>query len=122
MFRHWPLTYHKFAQISARVAECAGDQGKFFEMHDLLFVKQDSLGLKDWAEFANESGVADSVRFADCTKRTDSLDVVMRDVAAVKELGATGTPVVVINGLRYTAPPSLEDLRTLIEETARTGP
>jgi protein-disulfide isomerase len=48
VFRHFPLPQHSKAQISAQVAEAAGEQGKFFEMHDLLYENQ-----TNWVESKN---------------------------------------------------------------------
>jgi len=55
VFRHFPMTsVHRFAAKAAEMAEAAGAQGKFWEMHDLLFAKQDMLGddayILDYAE------------------------------------------------------------------------
>src|SRR3954451_17000425 len=41
VFRHFPLDAHPHALAAAQAAECAGGQGRFWEMHDLLFAKQD---------------------------------------------------------------------------------
>jgi protein-disulfide isomerase len=43
---HFPLPMHRFAEPAARVAECAGDQGRFEAMYDLLFEQQDKFGSK----------------------------------------------------------------------------
>ena len=51
-YRHFPLIQHKNAERAAQFAEAAGIQGKFFEMHDMLFEKQE-----DWAELGNPDEV-----------------------------------------------------------------
>src|ERR1700722_9250080 len=63
---HFPIPGHRFAIPAARVAECAGEQGRFEQMHDHLFDEQDSLGLKPWTEFATEAGVSDRGAFETC--------------------------------------------------------
>jgi protein-disulfide isomerase len=105
VFRHWPLAYHRFAYPAARAAECAGEQGRFAEMHDLLYQKQDSLGLKSFEGFAAEAGVSDPSRFQACYTRTALVPAIEADQKAALEVGGVGTPTVVINGIRYGGAP-----------------
>lgn len=98
--RHWPLPYHRFAYPAARASECAAAQGRFEAYRDLLFEKQDSLGLKTFTEFAVESGVPDIPAFDECNSATEPVPAVTADSAAVRDVGGTGTPTVLINGLR----------------------
>ena len=67
VIRHKPLSYHRLAFHAAKASECAAEQGRFEEMYQLLFRKQDSLGLKSFGGFAAESGVPDIVAFESCT-------------------------------------------------------
>jgi protein-disulfide isomerase len=60
VYVHYPLPMHRFAIPAARAAECAGEQDRFAEMHDALFSKQDSLGLKSWMSFASETAIRDT--------------------------------------------------------------
>ncbi len=101
IFRHWPLSIHKFSYAAARAAECAGNQGRFEEMHDRLFKKQDSLGLKPFEEFARESGVKDLKAFEACSHAKGPVPAVDTDSGAARSLGGMGTPTIVINGIRY---------------------
>ena len=80
---HFPLPGHRFALPAARVAECAGDQGRFEAMYDLLFDQQDQFGLKAWSEFATEAGVPDDATFETCIKRIDPI----RRVVEGEQLG-----------------------------------
>lgn len=70
VFVHYPIAGHRFARLAARASECANDQGDFTTFIDVVFAKQDSLGLKPWAEYAREGGVSDSARFARCIADT----------------------------------------------------
>jgi protein-disulfide isomerase len=90
VFRHWPLPYHRFAYPAARAAECAGAQGKFEAYHDLLYEKQDSLGLKSFDSFARDAGVADLTVFATCDTATLPVAVIARDSAAARRIGGRG--------------------------------
>lgn len=118
--RHAPLPYHRFAYASARAVECASDQGRFLEMHDALFGAADSLGIKAFATFAAEAGVPDSLAFAKCNARSDSLPVVDADLRLAMSIGATGTPTVAVNGLLFTSAPSVEALRAEVERVLAT--
>jgi len=114
VFRHWPLKYHRFAYPAARAAECAGDQGRFEAFHDLLYQKQDSLGLKSFAEFAKEAGVANLSDFGDCQTRTTSVPAIEADVGAALALGGKGTPTILINETLLPGAPSRSVLDSLI--------
>jgi formate-nitrite transporter family protein len=58
VFRHFPLTnVHPHALLAAQAAEAAGDQGRFWAMHDVLFERQDALEAGDVAEYAGDLGL-----------------------------------------------------------------
>jgi protein-disulfide isomerase len=112
---HFPLPMHRFAEPAARVAECAGDQGRFETMHDLLFERQDKFGLEPWNEFATEAGVADGAAFDACIKRTDPIPRVADGKALGNQLDIQGTPTVVINGWKVGRPPTLDELDRMVK-------
>ena len=106
---------HRFAEPAARVSECAGDQGRFEAMYDLLFEQQYRFGLKPWSEFASEAGVADSAAFEACIKRTEPIPLVTEGKALGSQLDVHGTPTVVINGWKLGRPPTLEELDHMVK-------
>jgi protein-disulfide isomerase len=110
VFIHYPLSYHRFARPAARVAECANDQGRFPEMRDALFVKQDSLGLKSWESFALDAGIPNMPRFLKCSADTVRVARVEAGIALGAKLDVRGTPTIIINGWKYWGlqPDSLE--------------
>jgi len=114
-FVHFPLPMHRFAEPAARVAECAGDQGRFEPMYDLLFEQQDRFGLKPWSEFASEAGVADGAAFEACIKRIEPIPRVTDGKALGNKLDVQGTPTVVINGWKLGQPPKFEELDTMVK-------
>jgi protein-disulfide isomerase len=122
VFHHWPLTYHRFAYPMARASECAAEQGRFKEFHDLVFTKQDSLGLKSMEAFARGSSVADVPRFLECAAADGKLSVIEEDVGAAKFLGGQGTPFVLVNGLAYSSMPDSAALETVIRSGRRQAP
>lgn len=115
-FVHYPLsTIHRFAVPAARAADCAGKLGRFVAMHDLLFAKQDSFGLKPWVSYARESGITDTSSFEDCITMTDRIPLVADGIQTGKQLNIDATPTVIINGWRFVHPPSDSVLRETID-------
>jgi len=113
VFRHFPLPYHRFAYPAARAAECAGLQSRFDEFEHLVYAQADSLGLKPFTRFAEESGVPDTAAFAACNARTSRVPAIEADLAEARLIGADRTPVVIINGLMLrTNPDSAEAERS----------
>jgi protein-disulfide isomerase len=99
VYRHWPLQQHRFAYPAARAAECAHDQGQFWSFHALLYQKADSLGLLPFDEFARRAGVRDLSAFRVCNARTTPIASIETGARDAKEIGATGTPAVIVNGV-----------------------
>jgi protein-disulfide isomerase len=114
VFIHYPLRMHRFAMPAARAAECANDQGRFGELHDVIYDKQDSLGLKSWASYARDAGVPDTARFARCAAAVALMPRVDAGLALGKKVGVRGTPTVIVNGWRYSAPPQAEEFVRVI--------
>ena len=99
VYRHWPLPHHRFAYPAARAAECAGDQGRFWELHDLLYAKGDSLGLVPFSDFARSAGVPDLKQFEECRRQTSPVPAIEAGIRDAKLAGGTGTPTVIVNGV-----------------------
>ena len=110
VFHHWPLAYHRLAYPAARAAECAGQQGRFQPYHDLLYARQDSLGLISFAEFAGRAHVPDLPRFTRCNSSSALVPVIEADVAEALRLGGPGTPTVIVNGVRLGGVPDSAEL------------
>jgi cyclophilin family peptidyl-prolyl cis-trans isomerase len=111
IYRHLPLlTIHDKAQITAEAAEAAGAQGKFWEMHDILFERQTSWNSTPEAEmsevlagYAEEIGVADLDRFrSELDNGTYEAEILAQYDAAVKA-NLASTPSFVINQVDYPA-------------------
>ncbi|HRP07249.1 MAG TPA: thioredoxin domain-containing protein [Gemmatimonadales bacterium] len=114
VYRHWPLKYHRFAYAAARAAECAAHQGRFHPFVDAVFAGQDSLGLKSFISFARESEVGDMADFTECASDTGPVARVDQDSALVRRIGGSGTPTVVLNGIRWGRPPTREEVAEII--------
>jgi len=111
VYRHFPLRIHPHAIAAARASECAGEQGRFWEMHDALYRGQDSIGQVKWARYASIAGVKDSLAFTGCMDRTVDDMGIREDTAAGNRLGVTATPTLLINESRVVGSPPLEALR-----------
>ena len=97
-WRHFPLEeVHSHALIAAEAAEAAGTQGRFWEMHDLLFANQSHLELTRLRELARNLGI-DERRFAQEMHDHVHVPRVREDVARGRENGVRATPAFFVNG------------------------
>jgi protein-disulfide isomerase len=97
--QQWPLSSHRLARPTAEAAMCAAAQGAFEAFHDLVFEKQDSIGLKPFSSFAEEAGVPDLSGFDSCVLERRYSHVIDSSIVMVSELGGRGTPLIMINDL-----------------------
>jgi Na+/H+ antiporter NhaA len=101
VWRHLPLNdVHPNAQLAAEAAEAAGRQGKFWEMHDLLFEHQDALSPKHLFRYAGELGL-DLERFGRDMREHVGGARVAEDVDSADLSGVSGTPTFFVNGRRH---------------------
>ncbi len=97
----FPLeSIHKFAFKAAEATRCAGEQGKFWEMHDRLFTNQTSL--EPAKPHAQAVGL-DVPKFEGCLSAGKYAEAIRKDVAEAQRAGVTGTPAFF---LAYTDPTS----------------
>lgn len=99
-FRHFPLPFHEHAEPAARAAHCAGEQGRFWEYHDVLFERQRQIGADVFGTWADELDL-DVPTFESCMDSDAARDAVQADVEAGDALGVTGTPAFYVNGVQY---------------------
>ena len=101
VFKQYPLAGHAHSQFAARAAIAAGDQGKFWEMHDALFADQQSgLGPDRVRELAKGLGL-DMHRFETDLASQATASRLARDQAQAEQLGLDGTPFIFVNGRRF---------------------
>ena len=101
VYRHYPLSgIHPHAQEAAEAAEAAGAQGRFWEMHDLLFQNQNSLKRKDLLAYG-EALSLDTDRLRNELQREVYRDRVREDFRRGVQNGVYGTPGLFLNGVRY---------------------
>ncbi len=115
VFRHYPLSgIHHHAQQAAEAAEAAGAQGKFWEMHMLLFERQAALHTKDLIRYAEELNL-DVQRFRNELKNQTYRDNVRADFIAGVKNGVYRTPGLFLNGVRYDDHWGRESLQSLLK-------
>lgn len=112
---HYPLSIHRFANAAARALECADSQGAASRFVDLAYAKQDSFGLKPWVDYAQEAGVRDTSVFGACVRGTATIDRLEQGTRIAASMNVRGTPTVIINGWRFSSPPSDAQLRGTIK-------
>lgn len=101
-YKHFPLPIHKMAQPAARAAEAAGQQGAFFEFHDLLFKNQTVWSTSPnpmvyFTEYATELNL-DLDLFKKHYNASAISDKISEQVAEGRALSITGTPTFFLNG------------------------
>jgi len=115
VFKHLPLSFHKNAKGAAAATEAAFMQGKFWEMHDLIFANQKQLSIEKYTEHATAIGL-DVEKF---TKDYASAEVKKRiddDTKEAGTLGVTGTPGFFVNGRFLSGAKPFEEFKTIIDE------
>lgn len=124
VFRHFPLTQiHQNALIAAKASEAASLQGKFWEMHDIIYGKQGEwsggLNARDFfLTYATTIGL-DTKKF---TEDLNNEDIEKKILAQFKEgvaLGVLGTPTFFLNGKKIESPQSLDDFNKVIREAGK---
>jgi protein-disulfide isomerase len=119
VFRHYPLSgIHPHAEQAAEAVEAAGAQGRFWEMHDLLFDHQDALRTKDLYKYCGQLGL-DSKRFRDELKEHKYEDRVREDFRRGVANGVYGTPGLFVNGIRHNGG---LDLDAILGKLKEVGP
>ncbi len=112
VFRDLPLeSIHKNAFKAAEASHCAGEQNKYWEMHDRLFANQNSLEPAMLTAHAQAVG-ADTKKFQACLDSGKYASDIRKDIAEANKYGITGTPTSVI-GLTQPGDPKIKVLKVI---------
>jgi len=99
VFKHFPLPIHPNAFPAALAAECAKEQGKFWEFHNVTYADQSDLSRTGLLQKAQKAGVADMNQFASCLDTRKYANVVQANEQEGSQFGVGGTPTFFINGI-----------------------
>ena len=121
IYRHFPLTIHDKAPLASQAAEAAGLQGKFWEMHDLLFAEQENWQgmtlpeFTEWLKTQASSLGLDTARFTTDLTSQALVDKVEKARAEGDRIQLPGTPFLLINGKIWQGPVDLTNLSNLVQ-------
>lgn len=120
VYRDFPLNIHPKAMNAAMAAECANDQNKYWEMHDMIFDNQAEWGVSEdvnaiLISYATELGLNTST-FTSCLNDEKYKEEIEKDRADAIKYGAKGTPTLFVNGkILRGVPQSYETFKNFIE-------
>lgn len=122
VFKQYPLLGEE-SFSAAYASACAGEKGKFWEYHDVLFARQvqsegENSGIFSFANLvriAEEIGL-ETVSFSDCLRTEKYRGNIMQEIEDAKRAGVTGTPAVFINGKKFEGALPFESYKATIEE------
>jgi protein-disulfide isomerase len=110
-----PLPFHQNAMPAAIAARAAGEQGKFWPMHDKLFANQQALDRPSLEKYAQELGL-NMARFKAALDAKKHEADIQADTAAGNKIGANGTPAFFINGVSLSGAQPFESFKARIDE------
>jgi protein-disulfide isomerase len=113
VYRDFPTINPNISVPASLAANCANEQGKFWEYHDMLFSHQDLLGSDYFVQAANELEL-DMAAFNTCVQEQSYIQEVNADYSAGIQLGVSGTPAFYINGRFYSGARPYEYFEAII--------
>ncbi|MFK7896057.1 MAG: DsbA family protein [Myxococcota bacterium] len=114
-FKHMPLSIHAQAPAAHAASEAAHRQGKFWEMHDLIFANQRDLSAATFEKYAQQLGL-NVEKFKSDSASADVKKRVADDLREASKLGITGTPSFFINGRYLSGAQPFANFKRLIDE------
>jgi protein-disulfide isomerase len=120
VFKNYIIPYHKNSESAAMAALAAGEQKKFWEMHDLLFKNQQALGKEAIMGYA-QSLQMDMQKFESALVSRELKNKLDQDMSQGKTLNIQNLPTTFINGRSFMGSPPAEYIKGIIEETLKKG-
>ena len=120
VFRDFPLPFHDKAPKASEAAHCAGDQGKYWEMHEKLFANQQALDVAQLKDHAKGIGL-DTGKFDKCLDSGEKAKIVESSKKAGEEAGVSGTPAFFINGRPLSGAQPYEKFKEVIDNELASG-
>ena len=120
VFKDFPLPNHAEAFKASEAAHCAGDQGKYWEMHDMMFANQRTLQVPSLKQMAGKLGL-DQAKFDRCLDAGTHAANVKVDYALGERMGVNSTPTIYINGRPLVGAQPFEQFKLIIDEELARG-
>ena len=115
VYKEFPLAdIHANAVNAAKAALAAGRQGKFWEMHDMIYQNQDKLGMENLKDYAQKVGL-DVLRWEQDFSSPEVQQQLSREASEGRAVGVDSTPSFFVNGRRITQG-TVEEFKLLIRE------
>ena len=114
VFQNFPLSIHPSAPKAAEAALCAGEQGRYWEMHDRLFANQKALGTDSLKAHARALAL-DPLAFDKCLDSGRMAPVVEANRKLAESAGVNSTPFFLVNGRPLSGAQSFERFRELVD-------
>jgi protein-disulfide isomerase len=115
VLRDFPLDFHPYAKKAAEAADCAGDQGKYWDYSDLLWQNQRALEVSDLKKYAGQLKL-DQKKFDTCLDSGQFTAEVSKDQADGLKAGVNGTPTFFINGQMLSGALPIDKFKEVIDE------
>jgi len=119
-YKFFPLPFHNHAEPAARAAIAAKNQGKFWEMHDILFANQSKLG-PDFFESTAKKLDLDMDKFKADMNSEQTKKIVQKDIALGRKNGIQGTPGFFVNGVAVKGAYPYDYFKTIIDRWLKQG-
>jgi len=115
IFKDFPLPNHPQAPKASEAAHCAGEQGKYWELHDLMFANQRALNVPELKQYATTLGL-DMAKFTPCLDSGKHAGLVASGLAQGEKMGVNSTPTLYINGRALIGAQPFEAFKQIIDE------
>ncbi len=115
VYRDFPLSFHQNAQKAAEAAECADEQGRFWEIHDKIFENGVSGGVNQLKQYAKDTGL-NTAQFNECLDSGKMASEVQKDFNDGQGYGVSGTPAFFINGIEVVGAQPFSVFQQIIEQ------
>lgn len=115
VFKDFPLPNHPQAPKASEAAHCAGEQGKYWEMHDQMFANQRALNVPELKQYAAGLGM-DAAKFDQCLDSGKHAGLVASGLAQGEKMGVNSTPTLYINGRPLIGAQPFEAFKQVIDE------
>ncbi len=114
--RNFPLSFHPESQKAAEAVECAGEQGKYWQMYDAAFAANEAgeMGVEKWKSEAVKLGLNAS-KFNDCLDSGKTVSKIDEQMASASAAGVDGTPATFVNGQLVSGALPFESFKQIID-------